>query len=299
MATSLKRILARELQAYEKLGREGSDPIEKCRDAIMHVAEELSDPSAAQLSAMQEQLEALDALEHGRSEIAKLLRAAADEFAERAGTLLREHGERLAEEARAAAEKVAEEGADGAAPAAPSAAQADMAYPEFSFREYVAERSAGSAAGGAADGGGASSASVAPAAAAVPPSARTREFMRTYGGGEDLNGDGDVVAVGGNAPMNAKCPISQKAIVEVSDPVRNTTCGHLYSRTAIEGYIAQQQLMQQRRGRTQVASCPVAGCNGHVAKKQLKEAKDVLRQQKRGKKRQRTDGRKSPKAEVF
>lgn len=236
----LMRILAREVQAYEKLGREGSDPIEKCRDAIMCVAEELVDPSAAQLLAMQEQLEALDAQEHERSEFAKLLRAAADEFTESAGTFLREREERLADEARAAAEKVAEEGDVGAAPAAPAAAPADMAFPEFSFAEYVAERSAVPAAGAAAGGGAASSASAAPAAAPVPPSARTLEFIRTYGGGEDLNGDGDVVAVGGNAPMNATCPVSQKAMGEVDDPVRNAACGHLYSRSAIEGYIAQQ-----------------------------------------------------------
>ena len=64
-------------------------------------------------------------------------------------------------------------------------------------------------------------------------------------------------------------------------------------------FTSEQALIQQRSCRKQVASCPVAGCNGHVTKKQLKEAKDVLRQQKRGKKRGRAGGHKSPKAEVL
>lgn len=73
-----------------------------------------------------------------------------------------------------------------------------------------------------------------------------------------------------------KCPITQATLVE---PVRSTSCGHTYSRAAIENTI------RRKRGG---ATCPIAGCNAALSLDSLErdvDAERALAKAQHGKKR--------------
>ena len=66
------------------------------------------------------------------------------------------------------------------------------------------------------------------------------------------------------AEVNTICPISR---TEMSRPVRNTACGHVYDRQSIEALLAQSQKNHRQ------TYCPVVGCPNQqaVRRDQLKD----------------------------
>ena len=80
---------------------------------------------------------------------------------------------------------------------------------------------------------------------------------------------------GFDAP-NAKCPLSQRALADLADPVKDKA-GYVYDRSAIEQYINAQA---RRRGPDDVR-CPVSGTAHVVRIEELAPASDLLRAVKR------------------
>ncbi|GAX15536.1 hypothetical protein FisN_6Hh167 [Fistulifera solaris] len=72
------------------------------------------------------------------------------------------------------------------------------------------------------------------------------------------NDDDDIQMVGGASKQTLKCPLTT---VLLEDPMKNSFCGHVYSRAAVMEYLNSRQ----RR-------CPVAGCrNNQFSASQLAE----------------------------
>eukprot|EP01114_Cavostelium_apophysatum_P009018 TRINITY_DN22093_c0_g1_i1.p1 TRINITY_DN22093_c0_g1~~TRINITY_DN22093_c0_g1_i1.p1 ORF type:complete len:253 (+),score=41.77 TRINITY_DN22093_c0_g1_i1:70-759(+) len=84
--------------------------------------------------------------------------------------------------------------------------------------------------------------------------------------------DDDLVVM--EAEVNLTDPITRSEFV---DPVKNTNCGHVYSRESILHHI-------KSAGRRKGATCPVAGCNKAVSKDVLVDAPDIAAKIKRQKK---------------
>ena len=77
--------------------------------------------------------------------------------------------------------------------------------------------------------------------------------------GDDDDDDDELICVGASAIT--QCPIM---CAPLTDPRRNTRCGHVYSKAGIEG------LLQQHNGRRGDMLCPVAGCSATVSSSTLK-----------------------------
>eukprot|EP00771_Trimastix_marina_P000983 gnl/Trimastix_PCT/2025.p1 GENE.gnl/Trimastix_PCT/2025~~gnl/Trimastix_PCT/2025.p1 ORF type:complete len:285 (-),score=61.55 gnl/Trimastix_PCT/2025:227-1081(-) len=83
--------------------------------------------------------------------------------------------------------------------------------------------------------------------------------------GEDAEGeDEDADLVIEKEHVSTICPITKARLV---DPVRNTRCRHVYSRSAINS------LLGTRSGHI---ACPVVGCTGQVDRHSLEDAPDAL-----------------------
>jgi|TARA_B110000208_G_C11658306_1_gene390650 hypothetical protein len=284
----------KRLSAWAKTSRDVAEDVESSREAILNVAELLAKGSP-ELDMLQQQLEALDAREAQRAAFTTHLRAAATQFIARAaeciqeynGIVAAEHAKQRSSDASGGGGGMMGGGDEDGDASAEEAKTNDVPFPDFSFERFIADLGAGSAASASASSSASSSsASSASAAPAVAHSDATRSFMIKYGAGAAVDEDGDIMAVGGNAGglMNAKCPISMQPIADCPDPVKSKSCGHLYSREAIEGYIKQQRKF---KGQAHQPKCPQAGCSKIINVGLLKKATDVLREQKRGKKRRR------------
>jgi len=74
--------------------------------------------------------------------------------------------------------------------------------------------------------------------------------------GECMPGEEEEELVMMDAKISLKCPVSGMLL---EDPVKNTLCGHIYSRQAILGLI----------GSKRTIPCPFAGCSKMVSKRTL------------------------------
>ena len=70
---------------------------------------------------------------------------------------------------------------------------------------------------------------------------------------------GDGIEIVNDNVLSGKCPLSAKPYSELTDPVRNTGCRHIYERAAVLGYL----------GRKSSIPCPVAGCRATVSKRSI------------------------------
>jgi E3 SUMO-protein ligase NSE2 len=76
------------------------------------------------------------------------------------------------------------------------------------------------------------------------------------------NSDDDIQAI--RVRTSTKCPLS---LAEMSNPVRNKSCNHVFEQSAIEAYI--KSVDTARRGPRNVKTCPVPGCEKHIRLDQL------------------------------
>lgn len=110
--------------------------------------------------------------------------------------------------------------------------------------------------------------------AGAPDDGEDADVIVTQAGGRGGASSGSGVP-GFDAP-NAKCPLSQRALADLADPVKDKA-GYVYDRSAIEQYINAQA---RRRGPDDVR-CPVSGTAHVVRIEELAPASDLLRAVKR------------------
>ena len=109
--------------------------------------------------------------------------------------------------------------------------------------------------------------------AGAPDDGEDADVIVTQAGGRGASSGSGVP--GFDAP-NAKCPLSQRALADLADPVKDKA-GYVYDRSAIEQYINAQA---RRRGPDDVR-CPVSGTAHVVRIEELAPASDLLRAVKR------------------
>ena len=110
--------------------------------------------------------------------------------------------------------------------------------------------------------------------AGAPDDGEDADVIVTQAGGRGGASSGSGVP-GFDAP-NAQCPLSQRALADLADPVKDKA-GYVYDRSAIEQYINAQA---RRRGPDDVR-CPVSGTAHVVRIEELAPASDLLRAVKR------------------
>ncbi|RKO94947.1 hypothetical protein CXG81DRAFT_8314, partial [Caulochytrium protostelioides] len=77
---------------------------------------------------------------------------------------------------------------------------------------------------------------------------------------------------------NYKCPLTSQWL---ESPVRSTACGHVYSQTAVQEYIASYQARRAETGAgPPLPVCPVAMCRHYVGARDLVEDHLLARQVK-------------------
>ena len=72
---------------------------------------------------------------------------------------------------------------------------------------------------------------------------------------------GDGIELVNEDEFGGKCPLTLIPILELTDPVKNSRCKHIYSKQAILGYL----------GRKRELPCPTAGCVHKVSKSSIKD----------------------------